>query len=619
MAGLPIEYRHLGKAASNCVVYVVCILLWAPCIGSAAELAQSGSPPPSVDRSPVDLARSPDGEWIVTANQISNSVSLIHKQASAWQLVDEVNCGEYPVDLEFTPDGKTLLVTSQWDGKLHLLQIVDQKLKKTGSIHLGMDPHGIAISSDGRKAYVGLVATAQVAEVDLQTQTVTRHFECGRWPRYLTLTPDGSRLAVGSGGDGNIKVLDTETGKELYEEPLANGTNLGQMLASSDGKYAYFPWMVYRTNPISVQNIQRGWILASRIGRVRLDGPAYREAISLDVPRKAVADPQDLVISNDGKRLIASSSGTHELLVYRLPDLPFVAIGGPGDLIDRKLQNDRERFYRIEVGGRPMGMRIDDDHRTVFVANYLRNSMQVVDLETQQVESEIQLGGPKEKTAARLGMEIFYDARYSLDQWYSCHSCHQDGGVNARRMDTMNDGTNGTLKTVLPLYDVTKTFPWTWHGWQKNLTDSMHKSITSTMIGEPPTDQEKQALIEFLSTLKRPPNPFRLPNGDLSEAAKRGKEVFYSSKAACADCHTGPHYSDGKIHDVGLGRSTDHYRGYNTPSLLGTYRKVRWLHNGKAKTLERVVNDLHSPEKVNGEDALTEQESTDLIAFLKSL
>ena len=80
-------------------------------------------------------------------------------------------------------------------------------------------------------------------------------------------------------------------------------------------------------------------------------------------------------------------------------------------------------------------------------------------------------------------MEIFYDGRRSLDQWYSCHSCHQDGGTNARPMDTMNDGTEMTLKTVLPLYHVTETFPWTWHGWQTNLTDAMEKSITSTMQG----------------------------------------------------------------------------------------------------------------------------------------
>jgi cytochrome c peroxidase len=147
----------------------------------------------------------------------------------------------------------------------------------------------------------------------------------------------------------------------------------------------------------------------------------------------------------------------------------------------------------------------------------------------------------------------------------------------------------------------------------------MHKSITSTMQGKPPTAEDKQALLAFLATLKAPPNPFRTADGGLSEAAARGKKVFYSPKAACVDCHNGPYYSDGKIHDVGLGSESDQYQGYNTPSLIGVYRKVRWLHSGRARDLERVINELHSPEKVNGEGELTEQESADLIEFLKSL
>ena len=36
-------------------------------------------------------------------------------------------------------------------------------------------------------------------------------------------------------------------------------------------------------------------------------------------------------------------------------------------------------------------------------------------------------------------------------------------------MDTNNDGSYGTFKTVPALYNVTRTAPWTWHGWQTDL------------------------------------------------------------------------------------------------------------------------------------------------------
>jgi DNA-binding beta-propeller fold protein YncE/cytochrome c len=570
-----------------------------------------------LDRSPVDLALSPDGRWLVSANQIANTVSLIDTRSS--QLVGETGCGEYPIDLAFTPDGQQLVVTSQWAGKLQVFEIRDDALVLTGEVQIGFDPAGLAITSDGKRVYVGQVANAQVAEIDLETLAVLRRLAVGQWPRYLTLSLDDRRLAVGNGGDSDISVVDTETGETLYEEPLANGTNLGQMRTSADGKYAYFTWMVYRTNPITISNIRRGWVLASRIGRVRLDGASYREAISLDVPGKAVADPHDLLISDDQKWLVASASGTHELLIYRLDQMPFIAAGGPGDLIDRRLQYDRNLFDRLDVGGRPMGLRMAEDNRTLYVANYLRNAVQIVDLEKRVISGEIDLGGPAQKTLARRGMEIFYDGQRSLDQWYSCHSCHQEGGTNARPMDTWNDGTEMSLKTVLPLHDVTQTFPWTWHGWQRNMTEAMEKSITSTMQGEAPSAQDKQALIAYLATLKPPPNPFRTAEGKLTDAAKRGKTVFFNAKAGCADCHNGPRFTDGQIHDVGLGSDKDAYQGYNTPSLIGVYRKVRLLHSGRARDLKRVINDLHSPGRVNGNGDLTDEESADLIEYLKSL
>ena len=585
--------------------------------GAALVYVSSNSETQPRDRSPIDLALSPDGRWLVTANQIANTVSLI--DTTSGELIDELPCGDYPVDIAFTPDGCKILLTAQWQGKLQVFEVFEGGLVHKGDVNLGFDPAGIAISSDSKRAYVGQVADSKVADVDLQALSVVRRLEAGQWPRYLTLSPDDQRLAVGNGGDSNISVIDTATGETLYEEPLANGTNLGQMRTSADGKYAYFTWMVYRTNPITTGNIRRGWVLGSRIGRVRLDGASYREAITLDVPGRAVADPSDLVISDDQQWLVASASGTHELLIYKLAEMPFIAQGGPGDLIDRKLQYNRDFFDRMNLGGRPMGLRMAKDSRTVYVANYLLNAVQVVDLQTRSITSQIALGGPKETTLARKGMEIFYDGQRSLDQWYSCHSCHQDGGTNARPMDTWNDGTEMSLKTVLPLHGVVHTFPWTWHGWQRNMTEAMEKSITSTMQGEPPTAEDKQALIAYLGTLESPPNPFRKADGSLTAAAERGKRVFFSAKAGCADCHNGPRFTDGQIHDVGSGSDRDAYKGYNTPSLVGVYRKVRFLHSGRARDLERVVNDLHSPGRVNGEADLSEKEAADLIEYLKSL
>jgi CxxC motif-containing protein (DUF1111 family) len=186
-------------------------------------------------------------------------------------------------------------------------------------------------------------------------------------------------------------------------------------------------------------------------------------------------------------------------------------------------------------------------------------------------------------------------------------------------MDTWNDGSKLTNKTVLPLYNIKKTAPWTWHGWQENLGDAMQKSFTVTMLGDGVTANQALEVVEFLDTLKLPPNPSRTADGKLSASAERGRRIFQSEIANCTDCHNGKFFTDGLIHDVGTGEEEDAYQGFNTPSLVGVYRKVRFLHDGRSKTLESVLTEDHSPEKVAGIRTLNQAEVRDLVEYLKSL
>lgn len=587
------------------------VLLPVPLPGQAA-----GPIPPAVDRSPVDVALGPGEQWLVAANQTSGSVSLVRVDDGA--VLDEVACGDRPAYVAVHPDGKRVLVTNSYGGDLVVLKVVDTKLERVGALGLGFEPHGIAISPEGARAYVALASAGQVAVVDLDQLAVVDRIEVESWPRYLALSPDGKRLGVGCSGSRGIAVVDTATRTmEFFESTSA--LNIGHLHPSRDGQHVYFPWMVYRSNPITQRNIRLGWVLASRIARVRLDESARREAISLDPPGEAVADPHGIAIDSNEQRMAVSSSGTHELLIYRLPDLPFVSHGGPGDLIDRALLADRNRFYRIHVGGRPMGMRMGQDGRTVYVANYLDNSVQVVDLDERKLVRRMPLGGPELPSLARRGEAIFHDARRSLDQWYSCHSCHYDGGANAVPMDTQNDGSNLTYKTVLPLHHVSETAPWTWHGWQNDLGAAMRKSITSTMLGPPPTDEDVEALVAYLKELVPPRSSYREADGSLTPAAQRGEQVFRGERAGCIDCHSGPHRTDGKIHDIGLSRADDKYQGFNTPSLIGVHRRIRLLHDGRAKSLEEVLTGAHDPADVVGRGGITAEERRDLIEYLKSL
>ncbi|MEX2174516.1 MAG: cytochrome c peroxidase [Pirellulaceae bacterium] len=585
------------------IIVILCLALRLPAV--AAE----------PDRSPVDLVLGPEGAWLATVNQTADTVSLV--RTSDGKVLDEEPVGKHPIGIALAPDGKTLLVSNHHSGEITWLEAMGDQLNPCGTIQVGFQPHDIAISPDQRTAYIACTASAEVAAVDLVTRQVTGRIAVGRWPRHLALSPDGSRLAVGTSGDRGLTVVDTKAQKALYQEQFV-GLNIGHLAASKDGRHVYFPWMVYRNNPVTERNIQLGWVMASRIARLRLDGPARREAMSLDPQGKAIADVEGLDLTSDEAKLVVSAAGTHELLVYRTEGLPLKDFGGT-DHIDPELLKDADRFHRIELGGRPMGLEIGQDDQTVFIANYLDNSVQVVDLAERKLVRTMPLGGPAEPSLVRQGEAIFYDARRSLDQWYSCQTCHYEGGTNSVPTDTTNDGTSFTFKTVLPLHHLHETGPWTWHGWQTDLREGMHKSLTETMLGPQPTEGDVDAVLAYFAALESPPNPFRQADGSLTDAAERGRTIFESERAACATCHSGPQFTDGQVHDLGLGSRRDRYEGFNTPTLRNVYQRVKLMHDGRVDSLEALLTGPHAPEKVAGTGGLSEQEVRDLIEYLKSL
>ncbi|XZE21737.1 beta-propeller fold lactonase family protein [Pirellulaceae bacterium SH449] len=566
-----------------------------------------------VNRSPVDLVVSRDGTWIATANQTSNSVSLV--RVADGVVLDEMVVGAKPAAIALHPSNEQVLVTCSHGFELHWLEVVGSSLKTIASISLGSQPTGIAMSADGDLVYVAMTDEDQIAICDLKQRKVVDRITVGRWPRYLAMSADGTRLAVGTSGDRGISIVDVER-RELVHVDRFVGLNIGHMKLSRDGQKVYFPWMVYRRNPISQRNIQIGWVLASRLGRIGFEDDARREALSLDPAGRAVADPHGIDLTADDRYAVISATGSQELLVLQTESLPFQERGST-DHIDDALLKDRERFYRVELGGRPMGLRIADDSRTVFVANYLKNSIQIIDLKDRAIVREIDLGGEQVVSLARKGEAIFYDARRSLDQWYSCHSCHYEGGTNSVTMDTFNDGSAFTFKTVLPLYQLDQTGPWTWHGWQTDLKNAMNHSLKTTMLGPDPKEGDAEALIAFFSSLSAPLNPYQ-QRTQIEESVERGRLIFEGERGGCASCHVGPHFTDGEVHDLGLGSKSDAYVGFCTPTLRGVFRKVHYLHDGRAENLRELLTGPHAPEKVAG-SKLTDDEMNDLIAYLRTL
>ena len=569
------------------------LLLAAPAAGQAD---------PGPDRSPLDLALTADGAWAVVANAGADTASLV--DLSTRKAVAEVPVGRRPVAVAL--DGPRAIVSNALSGTLTVLDLQPPRLAVAATIPVGLEPRGVALR--GPRAWVALAGEDAVAAVDLASKAVERS-PSGDEPWDVALSPDGTRVAVSNALSRTVSVHDAVTLKRHYAVAM-RGHNLRRLAPSPDGTWMYVPNIAERGLPTSRDNIDRGWVVANRLSRVPLLEDAAREAVSLDPRGKAVGDVEDVAVSPDGRRLALAAGGTHELLLLGLP-LPFIAFGGPGDHIDPAVLKDPDRFRRVPLGGRPVAAAFTPDGARVVVANYLLNSVQVVDVAQAALVAAIPLGGPETPSLERRGEMVFYDAGRSFHQWYSCHTCHVEGHTTGGTFDTLNDGRYGNAKKTLSLRGVARNGPWTWHGWQTDLPTALAHSMKTTMQGPEPAKEEVEALHAFVKTIDHaPPAP-------LSEAATRGEIVFKAK--GCGTCHAGPDFTDGEVHKTGLEAPDDVHKGYKAPTLRGVGRRNPYLHDGRARTLEEVLTKHHRASTLTRRPDPSPEELADLVAYLKGL
>jgi cytochrome c peroxidase len=137
------------------------------------------------------------------------------------------------------------------------------------------------------------------------------------------------------------------------------------------------------------------------------------------------------------------------------------------------------------------------------------------------------------------------------------------------------------------------------------------------------------AMAEFEELMDFPPAPKLNIEGKLdprkaTASEMHGQEVF-NGKGRCAGCHPGPYYTDNLMHNLqgerfykshmvnGLMESAD--GPIKTFPLRGVKDSPPYLHDGRLLTLEDTVEYFN----LILETQLTQQEKTDLVAFLRTL
>jgi cytochrome c peroxidase len=107
-------------------------------------------------------------------------------------------------------------------------------------------------------------------------------------------------------------------------------------------------------------------------------------------------------------------------------------------------------------------------------------------------------------------------------------------------------------------------------------------------------------------------------DGKLSPMAERGKEIY--ATAGCANCHSGPNYTNLKKYDLGLGTGMDQDKLFDTPTLIEVWRTAPYLHDGRAATIKDALSTGNDPLKKHGKITTLKPDEIDaLVTYVLSL
>jgi YVTN family beta-propeller protein len=117
---------------------------------------------------------------------------------------------------EFTADGSQVWVSSEIGGTVTVIEAGTRKVmakigfKIPGVPPDAVQPVGVRISRDGKRAFVALGPANRVAVVDATTFKVEKYLLVGQRVWQLAFTPDEKLLFTTNGASNDVSVIDVE-------------------------------------------------------------------------------------------------------------------------------------------------------------------------------------------------------------------------------------------------------------------------------------------------------------------------------------------------------------------------------------------------------------------------
>ena len=204
----------------------------------------------SAGNASANVVISPDGSkayvtnWDIT-NPNGRAVQVI--DTATLTKIQQINVGLAPHGISFSHDGKLIYVTNYFSDSISILNAADNS--EIARVLLAPDvnpvrsskyqPLQVALTPDDKFVYVTCYASEEVRVIDTAAKNVVATIRVGKSPFLLDVTPNGQFVYVANQQSNNmsvIRVVDNRVIATIESPALANPHGIA---FTRDGRYAY--------------------------------------------------------------------------------------------------------------------------------------------------------------------------------------------------------------------------------------------------------------------------------------------------------------------------------------------------------------------------------------------
>lgn len=290
------------------------------------------------------------GPYLLVVNKSGSSLSVL--DPGDGEEVARVPTRRGPHEVAVSPDGRRAYVTDygtrpEPGGTVSVVDL--ERFESLGTIDIAPHsrPHGVAVLSDG-SVWVTAEGSQHVLELDPERRTVIRAVETGQSGTHMVaVSEEHGRLYTANIGSGTVTAVDLATGEVLGH--LETGAGAEGIDVSPDGETVY------------VTNREAGTL-------TEIDVVENRVRRSLEVGRF----PIRVEVRPGGGKALVSDARADGVVVVSLEQWRIV----------------RE----LPVGSQPVGVLIVPGGETAYVANTRADRISVLDLARWRVTGELVAG-----------------------------------------------------------------------------------------------------------------------------------------------------------------------------------------------------------------------------------